>query len=312
MSATKLQPYHPFRSAEARDRYLAYYDKAAASWPVPSESVVVQTEHGSTFVRVSGPKDAPPLVLLPGVWSTSLMFSPNIEAFSREYRTYAVDNLYDFGRSVSARPAKTAAEHMSWLDGLFDGLGLTGGINIMGCSRGGWLVGEYLLHAPGRLVKAVLHSPAGVVIVNYWAGMKGGPYFGRVLMSPSTASVTALMLWLMPDFARTNPAGFDAYIEETVLGLRSYDAGVVGRAFGPRQFSDAELAGIDVPVLYIAGEKEKMYSPAAAVARLRSVAPRFETAVIPGGGHDIASVETDAFNARVLEFLRTERGSAAS
>lgn len=303
MSAVKLREHHPFRSAEARDRYLAFYDKASESWPIPCESRVVTTEHGSTFVRVGGPEGAPPLVLLPGVWASSLMWLPVIAALSRDYRTYAVDSLYDFGRSVSARPAKTTAEHMAWLDGLFDGLELPSGINLMGCSRGGWLTGEYALHAPDRLAKAVLQSPAGVAIIDYWAGVKAGPIFARVLMSPSVESVSALMHWLMPDFAREDPRGFDAYVEETVLGLVCYDSRVVGRAVGPRQFSDAELGGIDLPVLYVAGAHEKMYAPPDAVARLKAVAPQFETAVIPGAGHDLGVVQTAAFTSSVLGFL---------
>ncbi len=67
---TSRPEYHPFRSAEARDRYLAAYDKRAASWPVASETVMVDTEQGRTFVRISGLADAPPLVMLPGYGPT--------------------------------------------------------------------------------------------------------------------------------------------------------------------------------------------------------------------------------------------------
>jgi hypothetical protein len=91
MSAAKLEESHPFRSAEARDRYLRNYDKRAESWPVPSESLMVATSVGQTFVRVSGPPDAAPLMLLPGFGGDSLSWLPVIEALAADFRTYAVD-----------------------------------------------------------------------------------------------------------------------------------------------------------------------------------------------------------------------------
>jgi pimeloyl-ACP methyl ester carboxylesterase len=306
MSAARSQELHPFVSSEARDRYLTRYDEAARSWPIPSEGRSVPTEFGQTFVRISGPLDGPPLVLLPGVWASSLMWASVIGALSQRYRTYAVDNIVDFGRSVSVRPVVSTADHMSWLDGLFDALGLTEGINLMGCSRGGWLTGEYTLHAPQRLAKAVWQSPAGVALISYWVGISSMPIFMGVLMSPSQATVRKLMLRLMPDYAKADPRGFDQYVDDTALGLQCFDTKVIGRSLGPRQFSDAELRGIRLPVLYIAGEHEMMYSPAAAVSRLNSVAPRIKTAVIAGAGHDLGVVQTEVFNQTLLGFLDAE------
>ncbi len=165
MQTTALPECYPFRSAEARDRYLAHYDERAESWPVASETRMVHTDHGQTFVRISGPVDGPPLVLFPGIWSDSLMWPTAMtEAFSQAYRVYAVDNVYDFGRSVNARPKTSAAEYVAWLDGLFDALGLDNGINIVGCSLGAWIAAEYVLHAPQRLAKVVWLSPGGIVL----------------------------------------------------------------------------------------------------------------------------------------------------
>jgi len=50
-----------------------------------------------TLVRVCGPKGAPPLVLLPGMWQNSLEWLDLIAAFAKHHRVYAVDNPWDFG-----------------------------------------------------------------------------------------------------------------------------------------------------------------------------------------------------------------------
>ena len=221
-----------------------------------------------TLVRISGPREAAPIVLLPGAWAHSMTWSPAmIRAFSERYRTHAVDNIVDFGRSVSTRPVRSTADFMAWLDGLFDALDLPGGINLIGCSRGGWLTAEYALHAPDRLAKVVLLSPGGVVLLSSLRGLKGMPLSMSAAMAPSSRTVGALLRWLMADAARES--WFDEYVDDTVLGLQCFDRAHVGRLMGPRKFSDDELNGIEVPVLYAAGQDETMYSVKAAVSRIK-------------------------------------------
>jgi len=100
----------------------------------------------------------------PGGGSSSLMWIPNIETLSRHYRTYAVDNIYDFGRSVYSREFTGADDFTVWLDELLDSLGLENDVNMAGLSYGGWLAGEYALRHPGRIRKAVLLAPAATIL----------------------------------------------------------------------------------------------------------------------------------------------------
>ena len=86
------ESYHPFRSQEAKETYLTYYDECAKRWPVASEEKMVKTSFGQTFVRISGPEDGPPLVLLSGDSENALAWIPQIAALSEDYRTYAVEN----------------------------------------------------------------------------------------------------------------------------------------------------------------------------------------------------------------------------
>jgi pimeloyl-ACP methyl ester carboxylesterase len=72
----------------------------------------------------------------------------------------------------------------------------------------------------------------------------------------------------------------------------------------PREFKDHELAGITTPVLYVVGENERVCSDARkALARLNSVAPRIQTELIPGCGHDLFWMRPDDVSGRVLDFL---------
>jgi pimeloyl-ACP methyl ester carboxylesterase len=303
MSA-RLRESHPFRSVETRDRYLAHYDARASAWPVPSEARMVPTDHGDTLVRVSGPVEGPPLVLLPGAWAHSLMWPPEmIGSFSETYRTYSVDNIVDFGRSVSTRPVERPADFMAWLDQLFGALALSGGVNLMGMSRGAWLAAEYTVHAPTRLAKVVWLSPGLTVIGPDPRSATGGPLSLAALMVPSSRTVGAMMRWLMPEAPAHDGPAFAQYVDDTALGLKCFDPRLVGRTTGPRVFTDAELAGIEVPVFYMAGADERLSSVRSAVSRLSTVAPRIRTTVVPGVGHGLITVQPETVGTTVRQFL---------
>lgn len=163
-----MTTYHPFRSEKAKEEYLKLYDTRAKKWPVISETRMVNTSYGQTFVRISGPADGKPLVLLPGAGGTSLHWGANIEALSASYKTYAVDSIYDFGRSISSRPLNNSEDLVKWLDELFNALELGEHINLMGLSYGGWLTSQYALRFPNRLCKVVLLAPAFTVLPIQW------------------------------------------------------------------------------------------------------------------------------------------------
>lgn len=300
MSSTKQHDHHPFRSAKARDRYLSHYDGWAAEWSVPSEVRMVTTDHGDTLVRISGPADAPPLVLLPAAKLHSLLWMDDVPLFSRRYRTYAIDAIYDNGRSISARPITTIEAATGWLDGVLDALGLAQGVNLMGASLGAWLAAEYVLHAPDRLAKAVWAAPPAVVMPpsNAW--------IGRAMLSilPARATLGGLMDFTCPVASRSDGrtrAMYDVAVENIILGGKCFKS----RPFpgAPRVLTDAELGGIETPVLYIEGEHEVICSPTEAVSRLNAVAPRIETAIIEGADHTLSWTRFDAVNGRVLHFL---------
>jgi hypothetical protein len=91
--ATNTSPYYPYRSAKAKVEYLAAYDQTANEWPIDADDVgaksrLVPTSFGKTFVRIGGPPGGQPLVLLPGMGATSLLWAANIEAFSKTASIY--------------------------------------------------------------------------------------------------------------------------------------------------------------------------------------------------------------------------------
>lgn len=160
---SQIPAYHPFKSFKAQEKYLAYYDLRAKEWPVASEVKYVETSFGKTFVRISGVTNKPVLVLMPSVSSSSLMWIPNIKGLSVHFRVYAVDNIYDVGRSINSRVMKNENDMVAWMDELFTKLNLGDSINIAGLSLGGWLTSEYTLLHPERIRKAIWIAPVATI-----------------------------------------------------------------------------------------------------------------------------------------------------
>ena len=143
-----------FKTPEGKAAYLAAYDTAMKLWPVPYEEIEIPTRFGMTHVLASGPKDAPSLVLLHGMSMTSMMWSPNIADFSKEYRVYAIDVMGQPGKSIPDpdEPIRDAEDYVTWLRSTLDGLNLDR-ISLVGMSYGGWLVLNFAMTAPERVRK---------------------------------------------------------------------------------------------------------------------------------------------------------------
>jgi Protein of unknown function (DUF998)/alpha/beta hydrolase fold len=113
-----------FKTAEGEAKFLAAYDNAMKLWPVPYEQIDVRNRFGTTHVVICGPKTAPPLVLLHGYMATLAMWSPNIAAFSKEYRVYAVDVMGQPSKSSPSEPICNVADFVSWLTATLNALHL--------------------------------------------------------------------------------------------------------------------------------------------------------------------------------------------
>jgi pimeloyl-ACP methyl ester carboxylesterase len=271
----------------------------AKAWPVASETKIIETPSGQTFIRLSGRLTDPPLILLPGSRGTSLTWIPNIAALSAHYRTYALDSIYDFGLSVRHGNIKKPEDLVTWLDEVLTVLVPEGLLSLVGLSYGGWLASQYALRFPERLHKIVLLAPAVTVLPVSFA------LICRALLTliPLPGFRQQFYDWLLHDTVQSGEKG-RALVAEAVA-----DWAVAERCFGPLPMvaatllDDKVLQGFRVPCLVLLGEHEKIYSARKAVRRLNRVAPWIKTELIPGAGHDLWIVQADLVTRTILSFL---------
>ena len=300
-SAAATRP-SAFKTPEGQAAFLTTYDAAMKLWPVPYEEITLSSRFGMTHVVVSGPKDAPPLVLLHGYLATLTMWSPNIADFCRDYRVYAIDVMGQPSKSLPDDPIGGAAQYAEWLAATLDGLRL-GRVSLIGMSYGGWLALAFAIAAPDRLEKLVLLSPGGgFVQMARQFSLRGMLMF----FVPTRFTVNSFRHWLGFRDDRGDTQTRHVF-DLMYLGLKHFRIPVETLRTLPVMFSDDQLRSMRVPTLLLIGEHEVICDPVTALARARELFPNLESDLVPACSHDMCSSQHGIVDARVLEFLNHQR-----
>jgi pimeloyl-ACP methyl ester carboxylesterase len=282
-----------------RERYQAFLKY----WPVPNEQIYVPTQQGSTFVVISGPKGAPPLVVLHGAVANSAMWMGEVAAFARSFRVYCIDMIGEPGLSVPARPSLASDAYAVWLDNVLDHLSIRRA-SIFGVSLGGWLGLDYAIRRPERVERVAVLCPAGIGRQN--VGIFLAVFLFRMFGGWGRRKLAERILGRAP----VNPT-------PPVKTLMDFFA-LIHRHFRPRTvmlpvFSDGALRNLRAPVLAIVGGRDVLFDSAHTKRRLEQDTPRAQVVYLPEAGHLILGQ-----TARVLEFLQgvepaqADRGSHIS
>ncbi len=288
----------PFKSPEGEAAFLEAYDNAMKFWPVTYEEIEITNRFGTTHVVTSGPKDAPPLVLLHGMLGTLTMWSPNIADLSKDYRVYAIDVMGQPGKSVHNEPIRDAAGFVAWLSETFNGLDLDR-LYLVGMSYGAWLAIHFTLTAPERVQKLVLLSPVACfqpLVRQFILRMLPMGLF------PTRLTVNSFFGWMgINDTPGDRVA--QSQLDLTYLGMKHFRFPPEAARLMPGVFSDEELRTLPVPVLLLIGEREVLYDPVKALARARRLISNFEGELVPQSSHDMCVSQHRIVDERVLAFL---------
>jgi len=277
-----------YKSPEGQEQVLARYAEVLGRWPVPCEHRRVPTCEGETFIVVSGPPAAPPVVLLHGSGANSAMWLRDVALWARARRVFAVDVIGEPGFSAPSRPPLTSDACARWLDDVMEGLAVTRA-SVVGVSFGGWLALDYAARRPHRVDKVVLISPGGVGSQRSSFLFKAVPLM--LLGDWGRRKAMALALGIVP----ANPDALDREIGTL--------AQLIARHFRFRParlpiFGDDTLRRLTMPVMAIVGARDALLDSAATKRRLEQCVPHATIRLLPGVGHLVRDQARE-----VLDFL---------
>lgn len=267
------------------------YAEKLAAWPVPYESRLLETSRGRVHVIVSGPQEAPPLLLLHAAALSSWSWIYNIEELSRDRRVYAVDLIGDAGLSAYAdlgsrmRTPSDLGDHYAEV---MDLLGLERAA-VVGASEGGFVALNLARAHPGRVERLVLLGPMGL------SGTLGAAArFTLARLFPVGPVLAATFRWAYSDDDAVQ-ADFAEWFPLVMSATRP--ARVAPWPLGPEA-----LRALRPPTLFVLATGDNVIGdPEAAGARLAGL-PNARVAIVEAG-HLMAAERPAEIDALILGFL---------
>jgi pimeloyl-ACP methyl ester carboxylesterase len=280
-----------YKSPEYEAQLMDIYDAKMAEWPVSYEDVYVDTDYGKVHVIVSGPEDAPPLLLIHASGIAGWSWLPNVGELNKHYRTYAVDSIGDVGKSVLndlTKPLEGGEEIGRFYPDVTTKLGFDQSY-LVGASIGGYIATNYALHAPERVKKLVLLGPMGY-------GSKNTTVMLMIL------ATSFPFKWVQDMTSRWALGEADHVKEDFGEWFYLILDGTMPKATPPKSFTPEQLQQIQVPVLTFFGSKDKVVGDAEKAKALAENMPDVRVEIVESG-HLIGAELPEIVNPMIIEFF---------
>lgn len=283
--------YSIYKNPEIESKLMAIYDARMHQWPLPYQSRYIDTKYGKVFVVMSGPEDAPPVVLLHASAMASWSWLYNVAGLNQYYRTFAIDMIGDAGRSklrdINQYP-KDGEELASLFSEIMDSLKIERA-HFIGASQGGFCATNLALYHPGRVDKLILSGPMGYTGTNLSVLQ-----ILLTTMFPIKPLQVRSLHWAFGD----DPKVLREVSDWFYLILQ----GVVSRQARPMPFSLQQMQQLNQPVLLLLGTKDGLVGNP---ENTRKVAQNIRDVRVEilEAGHLISAEKPNQFNELVLNFI---------
>ncbi|MFQ5865635.1 MAG: alpha/beta fold hydrolase [bacterium] len=284
-----------YKSPEGEAKVLSLYDKALAKLRIEFEETIVNTRFGDTHIIITGPKEAPPLVILQGGNTVSPVTLSWFLPLTNEYRLYAPDTIGHPGKSSQNRVSHADDGFGKWVVDILDGLSIERAAFI-GPSYGAGIILRTAAFAPERISKTVLFVPSGIAT-------------GSISRMIFKIIIPMFMYRLFPTDKRLLKAVspvFSGDVDEiTVEVTGAVFLHVKLETKMPRLTSEEELKNYNAPTLVLAGEKDIFFPAEKVIPRAKEIIPNLvATECLKGEGHFPSIKNLKYINERILRFLK--------
>ncbi|HZM37253.1 MAG TPA: alpha/beta hydrolase [Burkholderiales bacterium] len=237
--------------------------------------------------------DGPPIVFAHGLGGNHLSWWQQVAHFARSH-TCVVFSHRGFPPSGAVPGERAPDAYADDLAALIEHLDLED-VALVGQSMGGWTCLEYALREPRRVRSLVMASTSGTLDyrllkdkdVDEWLRLAPGMLAGMQARGILPASGERM--------AREQPAAAQLYWQIYQLTPSGFREAVRKRIGELRSRPPSLLEQLRVPVLFLTGEEDWVFPPAAGPA-LAKLAPRGEAVRVPAAGHSVYFERAALFN----------------
>lgn len=280
-----------YKSPQVKAQFMKIYDEKMAGWPVPYEDVYVDTQYGKVHVVVSGPQDAPALMLLHASGVSSWSWKYNVAELNQHYRTYAIDLIGDAGKSEFTsleHIMKDGRDQATLYTEIADKLGIEKAY-VVGASEGGFIGTNFAFHAPERVEKLALLGPMG-----YSGAVQSVIRITFAQLFPLKPIQDSTFSWAFSDSTQLK----EDFSEWFPLVMSGYNSVKVA----PLPFSAEERQSLQVPVMFVFGERDNLVGdPQTARSLVQDISDvRVE---IVDAGHLMGAEKPEECSQLILDFF---------
>lgn len=244
----------------------------------------------------------PTLVFLHAFPFSREMWRPQVEAFGREFRVVAPD-FPGFGGSSPFVGDPSIDRLADDVASLLEALGILGRVTLAGLSMGGYVALAFARRYPQRLRALVLANTRAEPDDDSARANRNRLIESARNQTPADIAATLLPRMLSPHTLNHRP---DVVAEvRRIAEQQSIDA-IVNATIALRDRPDARpfLPQIDVPTLILSGQDD-VITPPPVLQSLAQAIPNARLETVAQAGHLANLEQPEAFNDRVLEFLRS-------
>jgi 3-oxoadipate enol-lactonase len=247
-----------------------------------------------------------PVIFSHGYGGNHASWYQQVTAFASRYQVVTWDQR-GFGRSTNLTGHPGPAGAVADLGRLLDDLDLRQ-VHLIGQSMGGWAALGLALRFPERVLSLTLtDSIAGIytpAIERAYDAVRSARAAGPPLDQYPVGRHPALGYRL----SEVDPSL--AFLYEQLTSLCSPPPASVLDLLRNTAYPDAELRRVEIPVLFIVGSEDPIFSPSV-IREAASVLPRGRVVEIPEAGHSPYFERARLWNQVVLEFLAAAESGAA-
>lgn len=276
---------------QVQSEMMAIYDAKLSDWPTSYEIRYVDTTYGRVHVILSGPEDAPPVLLLNAGQMAGWSWVANVGTLNKQYRTYAIDTIGEPGKSELSDINHFPQNGTDWSDLLVeitDQLGVEKAF-VVGASNGGFLALNYAIHHPERIEKIVLLGAMGLT-----------PSTNENIMRIAFSQMFPLQ------FVQDNTIRW-SFGDDPELRAQIEDWFYLVFQTAPQQsppitMMAEELQHVGVPTLAVLGTKDHLMGNLGAVRTLASNVPGIEIVEIDAS-HLMGLEDPETCNQLIVDFF---------